>query len=240
MPAHPSRRAAGLTLIELLIAFSLIALIALLLFSGLRVGTRAWELVDNTAERTAELRVARNFLERALAQARPATVTLDAQPYLVFSGDAENLEFVAPLSAHVGVPGLYVLRLSLEGRQPARLVLTRWLLHPDVLAGGGDIPEWEPFDGTHKPTRFAPDEDQDLAAGAFGTTILVDDVDTLELAYFGVQEGEAVGQQAPVDEGDWYEDWLEQDRLPLAVRLRLTTPERSWPDMLIRLPDAKP
>jgi len=245
MYGHHPRRAAGLTLVELLIAFSLIALIALLLFSGLRVGTRAWEAVDNTAERTAALRVARNFLERALAQARPVKVTLDAQPYLVFAGDAENLEFVAPLSEHVGVPGLYVLRLGLEGRAPARLVLTRWLLHPDVLAGADDIPEWTPFDGTRKPTDLVPDEDQDVAAGAFGTTILVDDVESLKLAYFGVEGQSAVnrGVQAgnaagsPSDEADWYEDWLEQDRPPLAVRLRLTTPERSWPDMLIRLPD---
>jgi len=59
----------GFTLVELLIALSLIGLITLLLFSGLRLGTRAWEGVETTADRTAELRVARNFLERALVQA---------------------------------------------------------------------------------------------------------------------------------------------------------------------------
>ena len=222
---------------ELLIAFTLISLISLLLFSGLRLATRAWEAVDNTAERTGELRVARNFLERALSQSKAVTLTLDAEQYLVFTGDAETLEFVAPLSEHVGIPGLYILRLSLTGRGDAQLVMTRWLLHPDVLQGTAEIPEWEPFDGAGGLSNVAADADEDIAAGAYGTTLLVESVDEFEMSYFGVQEGEGVGEETV--EGDWYEDWFEQPRPPMAVRLRLTTTEQGWPDMLVRLPDSE-
>ena len=63
-------RAQGFTLIELIIALALIALITLLLFSGLRLGTRAWDGVDTVSERHAELRSARTFLDQALRQAR--------------------------------------------------------------------------------------------------------------------------------------------------------------------------
>ncbi|MCG6861222.1 MAG: prepilin-type N-terminal cleavage/methylation domain-containing protein [Chromatiaceae bacterium] len=217
----------GFTLVELIIALALIGLITLLLFSGLRLGTRAWEGVEVIAERTAEPRIAHNFLARALMQARPAQVTLDAEPVLVFGGDAENLEFVAPLSEHVGTPGLYILRLSLEQGKKTQLVLTRWLLHPDVLKGFGGIPEWEPFDGGVSSTRKAP-LDEDLAAGAFGSSLLLDDVGELQISYFGI----AKGQREP----DWSADWLEQDRMPLAIRMHLTTKEQTWPDMLVRLP----
>ena len=48
----------GFTLIELIIALALIALITLLLFSGLRLGARAWDGVDALSERHAELRTA--------------------------------------------------------------------------------------------------------------------------------------------------------------------------------------
>lgn len=224
--ARPSSQFSGFTLVELVIALALVSLISLLLFSGLRLGTRTWEGVEAVAERTAEPRVARNFLQRALTQARPAWLTLDAEEILVFAGDAQNLEFVAPLSEHVGTPGLYILRLSLEDE--AQLVMTRWLLHPDVLEGRDDIPQWEPFDGSVGLSATAP-LDEDLAAGAFGTTLLLDGVAELEITYFGVQEGD----QDP----EWFEDWMEQRRMPQAVRVHLTTPGQSWPDLLARLPE---
>lgn len=224
---RPSFPSYGFTLVELLIALALIGLISLLLFSGLRLGTRAWEGVETVAERTAEPRIARNFLERVLVQARPARITFDEEEVLVFAGDAENLELVAPLSEHVGTPGLYVLRLSLANGTEKQLVLTRWLLHPDVLEGFDGIPEWEPFgDGGRLPAAGPLDED--FAAGAYGNTLLLQGVDELKIAYFGIAEGE----QDP----DWYDDWTEQPRMPLALRIHLTTPEQTWPDMLIRLP----
>lgn len=215
----------GFTLVELLIALALMSLITLLLFSGLRLGTSAWEGVETVAERTAEPRIARNFLERVLTQTRPARVEFDAEEVLIFAGDAQTLEFVAPLSEHVGTPGLYVLRLSLEGE--AQLVLTRWLLHPDVLDGFGGIPEWEPFEGGRGISDSGPLE-EDLAAGAYGRTLLLDGVAELEITYFGIDEG--------MEEPDWYPEWLEQPRMPLAIRIHLTTLEQSWPDMLILLP----
>lgn len=221
----PSALSAGFTLVELLIALALVSLIVLLLFSGLRLGTHAWEGVETIAERTAGPRIARSFLARILTQARPARVSFEAEDVLVFAGDAENLELVAPLSEHVGTPGLYVLRLSLAGE--GQLVLTRWLLHPDVLEGSGDIPEWVPFDDSSAISATGP-LDEDLAAGAYGYTLLLDGVQELEISYFGILEGE----QDP----DWHRDWIEQPRMPNAVRIHLSTNEQTWPDMLIRLP----
>jgi len=222
----------GFTLVELLIALSLVGLITLLLFGGLRLGARAWEGVEATADRTAELRVARNFLERALLQARMVSLTLQGETRHIFSGDSETLELATPLSEHVGIPGLYVVRLMLEkGREP-RLLMTRWLLHPDVLAGGEDIPEWAWLDADSNSLALAGPLDEDLASGAFGTTLLIEDVGDFEIAYFGAREGE--------EELAWHQDWLEQPEPPLAVRIRLTTSERTWPDLLVRLPQLRP
>lgn len=225
---RPSPLALGFTLVELVIALALIGLISLLLFAGLRLGTRAWEGVETMAERIAEPRVAVDFLARALTQARPAQIMFDAEQVLIFSGDEETLEFVAPLSEHVGTPGLYILRLSLERGERLQLVLTRWLLHPDVLEGFGGIPEWEPFDGGTSLTADTGPLDEDLAAGAFGTTLLLDEVAEFEISYFGDGDG--------LQESEWQSEWLDEYRMPQAVRVQLATEEQAWPDMLIRLP----
>lgn len=232
--AAETRHSGGFTLVELLIAFSLVALVSLLLFSGLRLGLRSWESVDGTAEQNAELRVARNFLERVLSQARAVTLSLDGEPVLVFSGDARNLEFAAPLSENVGTPGLNILRLGLEGREAGRLVLTRWLLHPDVLAGTPEIPEWEPFDG-RSPSSERGAEDRDVADGAYGTVLLAETVAQFEIAYFGPLDDDLGGVPAGEIEGEWQSEWLERRNPPQAVRIRLTTAQRDWPDMVVRL-----
>ena len=228
---RPYALSSGFTFVEMVIALALIGLITLMLFSGLRLGTRAWEGVENIAEQTAEPRIARSFLARALAQVRPAQITFDGEQLLVFGGDEENLEFVAPLSEHVGTSGLYILRLSLQQDEVTRLVLTRWLLHADVLEGFGDVPEWEPFEGGSAFSDTGP-LDEDLAAGAFGTTLLLDDVDEMEIGYFGILDGDT--------DPDWHSEWIGQSRMPIAVRMHLTTRTRAWPDMLLHLSSFDP
>ena len=229
--SRPLRSSRGFTLVELLIALVLITIITVLMFSGLRLGSRAWEGVETVSERVSDLRVARNFIERTLRQAQQRSLVIDGVSRPVFAGDAESVELVAPLSEHVGIPGLYVLRLGLEdaGEYP-RLVLARWLLHPETLEGGDDHPAWEPLIDASPLFADSSPLDSDVAAGAYGRTVLLPEVADFELSYFGVAEGE----QDP----EWSDDWFEQPRLPLKIRLVLTTPRQSWPAAVIELPGA--
>jgi general secretion pathway protein J len=218
----------GFTLIELIIAIALVSLISLLLYSGLRLGTRAWEGVETRADETSALRMARAFLERELLQARQVQVTIEAQRRFVLAGDTQSLELAAPLSEYVGIPGLYILRLTLDtNAQRRQLVLTRWLLNPKVLAGEEEGPAWQPLQGNE--TRAAPpsSSQSDVASAAFGRDVLLDSVGELAFSYFGAQQGEL----SP----NWHPDWIDQPRPPLAVRVHLTTAKQTWPDALIPL-----
>lgn len=232
------RLAGGFTLVELLIAFVLVALISLLLFSGLRLGLRSWGGVEAAAEIHAELRLVRDFLRRILDQAYPITLILDAEQYLVFAGDGQHLEFVAPLSAQVGIPGLYLLQLGLEETgMGASLILRRWLLNPDVLAGNHEIPAWQPVGTGGNWPRV--NEDRDVAAGAFGVSMLMEGIEEFEISYFGFPAGEdpAVGVGA---EGEWQASWQGRATLPQALRIHLTKAGRVWPDLIVVLGAKEP
>jgi general secretion pathway protein J len=223
----PTRRR-GFTLIELLIALAMIALITLLLFSGLRLGSRTWEGVDAAGERVGRVRLAHGFLERTLTQVRPAAAVVDGEMVNVFAGDAERLELAAPLSEYVGMPGIYILRLTLEGRgDDLRLVLTRWLMHPEVLEGMDEVPAWEPLLDDAGMALDSVPLDVDHADGAFGRTLLLEDVSAFEIAYYGLGVGE--------DEPDWHDAWEDQPQLPQLLRIRLTTLDQAWPDLIVAL-----
>lgn len=220
---------------ELLIALVLISIITLLLFSALRLGGRAWEAVEQATERVADLRTAQQVIASLLRESRPETAPFEDFEQPVFSGEREQLEWVAPLSDHVGLPGLYVLRLGLEpvaGRTRARLVLTRWLLHPDVLAGGADHGPWKPLSEGGLGAADVGPFDRDLAAGAHGRTVLLPRVEHFALRYFGIAEG--------TDGPDWYEDWIDQPSPPLRVRIELASPTQTWPPVLVALPGREP
>ena len=224
-----SRRARGFTLVELLIALAMVSLITVLLFSGLRLGSRSWDAVDASAERTGALRLAHGFLLRTLTQARAASLVYDGAMVPVFGGDAQRLEYAAPLSEHVGVPGIYVLRLQVEGSGDRRdLVLTRWLIHPEVLEGTDEIPAWEPLKEDSQMSLSSILPDQDAAAGAFGRTLLLENLAGLALSYYGVTEGES--------DPEWHDEWLEQATPPSLVRIHLTTSGQTWPDLIVALP----
>ncbi|MDH3594369.1 MAG: prepilin-type N-terminal cleavage/methylation domain-containing protein, partial [Rhodospirillales bacterium] len=66
-PGRP--RSGGFTLVELLVALTLLGLIFVALFGGLRFGTRTWETGNQRSEAFAEVEVMQSLLRRQLAQA---------------------------------------------------------------------------------------------------------------------------------------------------------------------------
>lgn len=223
------RRSFGFTLIELLIALALVSLISVLVFSGLNLGSKTWEAVETSSNRTDALRLAHGFLRRLLGQIRFVSMTVDGETVDVFGGDSTHLDFAAPLSDHVGLSGVYVLRLSLEETSHGRaVVLTRWLIHPEVLGGGDGFPAWQPFGSDKDAAEAGLPPELDAADGAFGRAPLVDQVDVFDVAYYGLADGDT--------EPDWHLDWIKQSNPPLLLRIRLTTSAQSWPELLIALP----
>lgn len=103
-----SIRCRGFTLLELVIAVSLIGMIMLLAYSGMRVALGSWSQAEVTIRNEEELRLVHGLLWRQLSQAHFSAHQSATTSHADFIGTHQRLEFVAPApGAHVGGGGHY-------------------------------------------------------------------------------------------------------------------------------------
>jgi general secretion pathway protein J len=98
------KRQAGFTLIEMLVAMTLLGLVFVLLFGGLRFGMRAWEHGAAASDASSDIRSARNFLRNTLERACPTITdrTDDVPPLADFSGTETSIVLHAPAPLAAG------------------------------------------------------------------------------------------------------------------------------------------
>jgi general secretion pathway protein J len=112
----------GFTLVELLVALTVLALLMVLLFGGLRFGTRAWEQSTRNNSATEDTRSAQMFLRKTLERACPRRVPSDngTPPAVDFSGTPQSLEFLAPAPQSLDSALCARMRLSADTEQGER------------------------------------------------------------------------------------------------------------------------
>ncbi len=190
----------GFTLLELLIAISLLGMLMVLLFSAFRLGNRSWEAGNNKANANTEVRILHRLLTKQLQSLHRNQANRSnflQQP--VLQGDAEQLTFLAPAPAQALVGGLYWHHLYLkeietesfkQSKPNIGLYLSLQLYHPDFASNDKDY-------------------DQHLIPAI----LLLDNIATLKFSYFGMEQ---IGSAAI-----WWEQWQEQTRQPLLIRLNI-------------------
>lgn len=110
----PSPEQAGFTLVELLLATALIALIMTMAYGGFRAGVRATSSGEALIEETNRLRIVHQFVRRQIAQSRPLIIEQDDDEITRFEGERERIRFVAPMPGYLSYGGPYVQELRLE------------------------------------------------------------------------------------------------------------------------------
>lgn len=158
---HVNRRQAGFTLLELIVAITLMGLVLVVLYSGLRMGLTSWDGGEQRAEATNRLRLAQEFLRRQLAQSITVYQINDRQEQtVVFAGRTDEIEFVAPMLAQLGQGGLYRVRI---GGADGRLWI-RWRPYLPTDPDAGEQRETVLLEGVSDVewAYFGPEQDQDL------------------------------------------------------------------------------
>jgi prepilin-type N-terminal cleavage/methylation domain-containing protein len=123
------QRERGFTLLELLLALSIVATLLAITFGGLRVGLAAWRQGEDRAEAQQHARSLVEVLRRSLAATHPYQVPPPGggggQPTVLFEGDPERLSFVTtapPFPMTVPI-AFTAVTFALEGSEAAGLAV---------------------------------------------------------------------------------------------------------------------
>jgi general secretion pathway protein J len=125
-------KASGFTLVELLLAITLMSILLGLTYTGLRAATRSSEQGEKMLAVAGEMRASHQFLRRQLNQMLPLPFETDGSTEnnrIVFLGDARSIQYVAPMPGYLGSGGPQVQLIEFQsGKENTVLQLSHALL----------------------------------------------------------------------------------------------------------------
>ncbi len=135
-----SKRQRGFTLIEVLIAMTLLSIMVVLLFSSLRICAQSWEQGENKISDVNEVTVVYNFFQQHLSSALPLWDDFSNKEEKTFSfqGKKQSLQFISSFPVSAGRSGMQLF--SIEARQQYGEQLIEVILTPFFPVSEGQ--EW--------------------------------------------------------------------------------------------------
>lgn len=126
-----SRRQCGFTLIEVLVALALMAMIATILITSLQIGGMAWQRVTRTTSQNDDIAQTQDFLRRRLSTLYP------------YAGDSDHARRSALLSANEGY-----LEFTSDAPDAVDSGMTRYRLSVDRSSGDLEVQSRSDIDGS--------------------------------------------------------------------------------------------
>jgi len=104
VPLNPKDRdQAGMTLVEVLVAVALMAMLAVLIANGTRLTGRIWSMAELQASDVDDIDTVEGLLRRTIARARPSFASADpGDTTIALAGEPDRLTLVAPRSGVAG------------------------------------------------------------------------------------------------------------------------------------------
>ena len=194
----------GFTLVELLLAITLMSMLLALAYGGLRASTRATDRGQVILEESGRIRMAHQFVRKQLNQMLPLAFMQDEgqkgrDGQTVFEGTIDKIRFVGPMPGYLSFGGPQVQELSfVHSDQGLALVLSHALLQ-----------------GFKEEDLYERD-----------AIFLMERIERAVFQFKGLDEQGEIGS--------WQTDWDDPSKMPLAVSLEIEFEEdvvATWPMM---------
>jgi general secretion pathway protein J len=216
-PHSSLRRNKGFTLLEVLVAVVIMAVIMTTAFGALRLGGRSWEAGIARASGNEAFRAVADLLRRQIAQIIPMTWPGDTETRIALEGTSEQLRFVAPAPQQYRHAGLFEYSLTVQRQGlDTNLVLSY-------------IP-------------FIPDGEEFQTPASHQQVQLVEGLQRVSFDYFGNPANTGVRARSNKEPPRWHRRWdADAQEFPDLIRVRMEVNEgqQPWPDLYLALPASR-
>ncbi len=119
------QKSSGFTLVEVIIAFALLAMLAGMMFAGFRFATQATDKGNTRNEMHEDMRRSQDFLRQHWEEMLPLRYQKELGQPLRFRGDADKMVYIAPVISRVAEGGIQYWELGARGAGAARILALR-------------------------------------------------------------------------------------------------------------------
>ncbi|MBT5230815.1 MAG: prepilin-type N-terminal cleavage/methylation domain-containing protein [Methylococcales bacterium] len=196
----------GFTLLEVLIAMTLLGLLMVMLYQTLNLGSSSWNASEKRIAQVSKMRDAYRFIRKQIQRIKPTGDFQGPEEERKFVGREKRLTFVSNVPDNVGLsgPALHTLEVE-DGAEGLQLRLKMALDHPDS--------EWVLTSVTD-----SDEEGYVLIAGA----------SHIQFSYFGARN---LGNKP-----EWFDQWEGENVPSLIrLKVDFESSVIAWPDLLVAL-----
>jgi len=145
----------GFTLLEVVVALAILAIMGVLALEAFRVGSRAWDKTERRAELDQRLRVTHDLLAHEFAQIEPVMIKIEGRRITGFRGEIDKAIFYGAPDGSAAEPYSGLLRRLSIGVEPGKGLVLRegWPL-VDGQAGLETGTKWRVLDSHVTAIRF--------------------------------------------------------------------------------------
>jgi len=213
------RPRAGITLIEVVVAISLVSFLSLGILFALRIGLNALNKANRKLMDDRRIAGAQRILDQQLAGFMPVVALFAPSPdaggikFPFFEGRAQSMRFVSSYSLNEAGRGLpQILEFQVIPGEQNRGV--RLVVNEHVYTGPRSAGRFSLGLGADPELGIATWSYQPISIGS-GSFVLADRLAYCRFSYYGVQPG------APFEQ--WRSGWAPIDRWPLGIRIEMAS-----------------